>query len=59
MSKGGKKQSIFRSVLLECMHISSANTFGLGELTAFEIPDILPKIQLQVIMILVTKESNK
>lgn len=41
------------------MHISIANTFGLEELTAFEIPDILPRIQLQVIMILVKKESNK
>lgn len=50
-----KKEAIFRSVLLECIHISCANTFGMGELTAaiVEIPDILPKThQLWIIMIL-------
>lgn len=49
-----KKEAIFRSVLLEYIHISCANTFGMGELTAAiaEIPDILPKThQLQIIVI--------
>lgn len=41
-------------MLLEYIHISCANTFGMGELTAaiVEIPHILPKThQLQIIMI--------
>lgn len=41
----GKKEAIFRSVLLEYIHMSCVNTFGMGELTAaiVKIPDILPK----------------
>lgn len=55
-----KKEAIFRSVLLEYIHISCANTSGMGELTAaiVEIPDILPKThQFQIVMILGEKRT--
>lgn len=53
LARGGK-EAIFRSVLLECMHMRFANTFGLGEVTAaiVEILDILgktPQLQISVI----------
>lgn len=44
----GKKGAIFRSVLLEYIHFSCANTLGMGDLTTaiVELPDIPPQTHL-------------